>query len=45
MLRRLPIANAQVKAGHKLENLLMKSDKLFVLCINQNKLLKEYTIT
>ena len=45
MLQRLPIALAQVKAGNNSENLLIKSDKLFLDCINQNKLLKKYTIT
>ena len=38
MLKRLPIALAQVKAG-------TNSDKLFILCIDQKKLLKKYTIT
>ena len=32
LLQRLPIALAQVKAGNN-----MKSDKSFILCINQNK--------
>ena len=42
MLQRLPIALAQVKAGNSSESLL---GKLFILCINQNKSLKKYTIT
>ena len=41
MLQRLPIALAQVKAGNSSESLL---GKLFILCINQNKSLKKYTI-
>ena len=45
MLQRLPIVPAQVKAGNNSENSLMKSGKLFILCINQRKLLKKYTIT
>ena len=42
MLQRLPIALAQVKAGNSSESLL---GKLFILCIDQNKSLKKYTIT
>ena len=45
MLQRLPIALAQVKAGNNSESLLMKSEKLFICSINQNKSLKKYTIT
>ena len=51
MLQRLPIALAHVKAGNNSESLLNEkfikglSDKLFILCINQTKLLKRYTIT
>ena len=45
LLQRLPIALAQVKAGNNSEDLLMKSDKLFILCINQKKSLKNYTTT
>ena len=41
MLQRLPIALAQVKAGNNSESL---SNKLFILCISQNKSLKNYTI-
>ena len=37
MLQRLPIALAQVKAENNSESLQMKSDKLLILCINQNK--------
>ena len=45
MLQRLPIALAQVKAGNNSESLLMKSNKLLILCINQKKSPKKYTIT
>ena len=44
MLQRLPIALAQVKASNNSERQI-QSDKLFILCINQTKLLKRYTIT
>ena len=46
-LQRLPIALAQVKAGITLKfiKIEMKSDKLFILCINQKKSLKKNTIT
>ena len=37
MLQRLPIALAQIKAGKSSESLLMKSGKVFILCISQNK--------
>ena len=40
MFQKLPMALAQVKAGNNSESLL----KLFILCINQKKLLKKYTI-
>ena len=40
MLKRLSIALAQIKAGNNSESLLMKSDKLFIICIDQKKLLK-----
>ena len=39
-LQRLPIAHAQAKAGNNSENFLMKSDKLFILCIKRKKSLK-----
>ena len=47
MLKRLPIALAQVKAGNNSESLLneIRSDRLFILCIDQKKLLKKYTTT
>ena len=46
MLQRLPTALAQVKAGNNSESLLNKmSNKLFILCINQKKSPKKYTIT
>ena len=38
MLKRLPIALAQVKAGNN-------SERLFILRIDQKKLLKKYTTT
>ena len=38
MLQRLPISLAQVKAGNNSQSLL--NDKLFILYINQNKLLE-----
>ena len=40
MPQRLPIALAQVKVGNKSEN-LMKWDRLYILCIEQKKLLKK----
>ena len=40
MLQRLPIALAQLNASNASDNLLMKSDKLYTLCIKQKKLLK-----
>ena len=45
MFQRLPIALAQVKTGNNLESLFKRWDKLFILCINQNKSLKKYTVT
>ena len=45
MLQRMSTALAQVKAGNNSENYRMKSDKVFVLCINQKKSQKKYTIT
>ena len=35
MLKRLPIALAQIKAGNNSERLLNESDKLFIICIDQ----------
>ena len=43
MLQRLPIALAQVKASNTSGNLKIIY-KLYILCIEQNKLLKKYTI-
>ena len=43
MFQRFPIALAQVKAGNISKNLITKSDKLFILCIEKKKLLKKYT--
>ena len=37
MLQRLSIALAQVKAGNTSKNLLMKSSKSYIFCIEQNK--------
>ena len=45
MLRRLPIALAQVKAGNKWESLLNEIRQLFSLCINQKKSLEKYATT
>ena len=45
MLQRLRIARVQVKAGNTSANLLNKSDKLFILSLEQKKLFKKYTIT
>ena len=45
MLKRLPIALAQVKAGNNSESLLNETDRLFIHCIDQKKLLKNYTTT
>ena len=44
MLKRLPIALAQIKAGNNLESLLNEIRRLLILCIDQKKLLKKYTI-
>ena len=41
MLKRLPIALAQIKAGNNSESLLNEIRK--ILCIDQKKLLKKYT--
>ena len=43
MLQRFPIALAQVKPGNTSENLITKSDKLFILRIEKKKLVKKYT--
>ena len=43
MLQRLPIALAQVKVSNTSGNLKIIY-KLYILCIEQNKLLKKYTI-
>ena len=45
MLQRLSIALARVKTGNNSQNLLNEIDKFFVLCIDQTKLLKKYTVT
>ena len=41
MLQRLPIALAQVKAGNTFEIYLMKSNRSYILCIEQKKSLKK----
>ena len=43
MLQRLPIALAQVNVSNSSESLLNEIKKLFILCLNQEKLLKMYT--
>ena len=45
MLQRSPIALALVKAHDTSENYEMKSDKLYIFCTGQKKLLKMYIIT
>ena len=44
MFQRFPKALAQVRAGNNSESLLNENRQLFILCISQNKLLKNYTI-
>ena len=45
MLKRLPIALAQIKAGNNSESLLNEIRQIVILCINQKKLRKKYTTT
>ena len=47
LLQRLPIALSQVKAGNNSGNkvYLTRSDKLFTLCVNQEKSPKKYAMT
>ena len=45
MLKRLAIAVAQVKVGNNLESILNEIRQLFILCIDQKKLLKKYATT
>ena len=47
MLKRLPIAHAQNKTGNNSESLLnqIRQIWLFILCIDQKKLLKKYKTT
>ena len=46
MLQRLSIALAQAKAGNTSENLLDEIRQvIFILCMEQEKLLKKYIIT
>ena len=42
MLQRLPIGLAQVKAGNTSENYFIKSDKPYILCIEQKESLGNY---
>ena len=42
MLQRLQIEFAQVKAGNTSENLLVKSEKSYILFIERKKFLKKY---
>ena len=42
MLQRLPIAIAQLKASSTFKNLLNKSDKSCIFCIEHKKFLKKY---
>ena len=44
MLQRLPIALLQIKAGNSSENLLNQIRKIYILCVEQKKLLKMYII-
>ena len=44
MLKRLPVALAQIKVGKNSESLLNESDKLFIICIDQKRLLKSCII-
>ena len=44
ILKRLPIALAQVKAGNNSESLLNEIRQI-ILCIDQKKLLEKYTTT
>ena len=43
MLKRLPIALAQIKAGNNSESLLNEIGQ--IVCIDQKKLLKKYATT
>ena len=45
MLQRLPIALTELKTDNNSEKLLNEIRKKFILCINQKKFLKKYTIT
>ena len=42
ILQRLPISLAEVKARNEFENLQMKSEKLYILCIKKKRLPKKY---
>ena len=42
MLKRLPMALAQIKAGNNSESLLNETRQIAFLCIDQKKLLKKY---
>ena len=41
MLQRLPIALTQVEPGNTYENLLIEIRQLYIICIDQKKLLKK----
>ena len=45
MIKRLPIALAQIKAGNNSKSLLNEIRQIVYLCIDQKKLLKKYTTT
>ena len=45
MIKRLPIALAQIKAGNNSESLLNEIRQIAYFCIDQKKLLKKYTTT
>ena len=45
MLKRLPIALAQIKVGNNSNSLLNEIRQIAYLCIDQKKLLKKYTTT
>ena len=40
MLKRLPIALAQIKAGNNSESLLNEIRQIIIICIDQKRLLK-----
>ena len=42
MIQRLSIVLAQIKAGNTSENLLNEICQIYILCIEQRKLIKNY---